>query len=60
VDGQHRVGALRVLLGRGEWPHGQRVLMEVLPLPTDDAVTARVSPRRGAFRRILAGFLSFV
>ena len=38
VYGQHRVGALRELLGRGEWRDGQRVLMEVLPLPNDNAV----------------------
>ena len=40
VDGQHRVGALRVLFGRGEFD--QRVLMEVIPLPTDAAV--RIGP----------------
>ena len=36
VDGQHRVGALRELFGRGAWEG--RVLVEVLPLPGPGAV----------------------
>ncbi len=38
MDGQHRVGALRVLYGLGEFE--SRVLIEVLPQPDDAGVAA--------------------
>mmetsp|Transcript_36975 Transcript_36975/g.82828 ORF Transcript_36975/g.82828 Transcript_36975/m.82828 type:complete len:408 (+) Transcript_36975:127-1350(+) len=37
VDGQHRVGALRILYGRGDFDG--RVLLEVFPLGTEEAVS---------------------
>jgi len=38
VDGQHRVGALRVLFGKGEF-EGTRVLIEVFPLANEEQVS---------------------
>lgn len=38
IDGQHRVGALRMLRGENLWPEDRRILVEVHSVETDDEV----------------------